>query len=112
MTDEHVSFDEFKKLKLLVAEVKEVRPHPNADRLLLLKVDAGAGEKQLVAGLRGHYDPDELVGRMIVIVDNLDPANIRGEESRGMLLAATDTGSGAVRLLLVDGQVPAGSPVS
>ena len=85
-----VSFDEFKKLDLRIARVVEARQHPNADKLILLQIDVGGGEhKQIIAGLRQWYEPEELVGKHIVVVNNLEPAMLRGEESNGMLLAAT-----------------------
>ena len=84
-----INYDHFSKLDLRIAKVLEARPHPNADKLLLLQVDVGDQQKQIVAGIRQHYQPEELVGRLIVIVNNLEPAMLRGESSNGMLLAAT-----------------------
>lgn len=84
-----ITYADFAKLELRVAKVLEARPHPNADRLLLLQVDVGDQQKQIVAGIRQHYEPDQLVGKLIVIVNNLEPAKLRGEDSNGMLLAAT-----------------------
>jgi methionyl-tRNA synthetase len=84
-----ITYADFAKLELRVAKVLEVRPHPNADRLLLIKVDVGDEQKQVVAGIRQHYSPEQLVGKLIVIVNNLEPAMLRGESSNGMLLAAT-----------------------
>jgi tRNA-binding protein len=84
-----ISYEDFAKLELRVARVLEARPHPNADRLLLLQVDAGDEQKQIVAGIRQHYTPEQLTGKLIVIVNNLQPAMLRGETSNGMLLAAT-----------------------
>src|SRR5688572_27874965 len=92
-----ITYDDFAKLDLRVAKVLSAREHPNADKLLLLQVQVGEVEKQIVAGIRGHYQPADLVGRQIVIVNNLAPAMLRGEESNGMLLAASDT-SGVVLL--------------
>jgi tRNA-binding protein len=90
-----VSFDEFARLDLRVAKITVAEPHPNADRLLRLQLDDGSGEaRQICAGIKGHYEPGELVGRLIVIVANLAPRKIRGEESRGMLLAASDAAKG------------------
>jgi methionyl-tRNA synthetase len=86
---ETITYDDFAKLELRVARVLEARPHPNADKLLLLQVDVGGEPKQIVAGIRAHYTPEDLVGRLIVVVNNLEPAMIRGETSNGMLLAAT-----------------------
>ena len=65
-------------------------PHPNADRLLVLRVDVGGEERQIVAGIRAHYDPATLVGRQVVVVANLEPATLRGVESQGMVLAASE----------------------
>ncbi len=84
-----ITYDDFAKLELRVAKVVEARPHPNADKLVLLQVDVGDQQKQIVAGIRQHYTPEQLVGKLIVIVDNLAPVMLRGETSNGMLLAAT-----------------------
>jgi methionine--tRNA ligase beta chain len=85
-----ITIEEFSKVELRVATIKAVEPHPNADRLLILKIDLGDEERQLVAGIRAHYTPEELVGKQIVVVVNLQPATLRGVESQGMLLAASD----------------------
>ncbi len=85
-----ITLEEFGKIELRVATIKAVEPHPNADRLLVLKIDLGTEERQLVAGIRAHYAPEELVGKQIVVVANLQPATLRGVESQGMLLAASD----------------------
>lgn len=85
-----IPYDHFARVDLRVARVLEARPHPNADKLLLLKIELADGEtRQIVAGIRQHYEPEALVGRRIVVVANLEPAIIRGETSQGMLLAAT-----------------------
>ena len=85
-----IAYDEFAKVELRVAKVLEARPHPNADKLLLLQIDVGEEQpKQIVAGLRQHYTPEQLEGKLIVVVNNLQPALLRGESSNGMLLAAT-----------------------
>ena len=106
-----ISISDFQKLDLVVGEVKECKDHPSADKLLLLQVDVGGAQKQLVAGIRGHYAPDELVGRSIVVVNNLEPVMLRGERSEGMLLAATDS-AGKVILLKPDRDIEAGSKIS
>lgn len=104
-----VSFEDFKKLELIVAQIKEVKDHPNADRLYVLKVDTGSGERQLVAGIRLAYSKEQLVGRRIVMINNLEPAIIRGEESQGMLLVASDTEG--MSILMTDRDVALGSIV-
>lgn len=82
--------DDFKKLELKVAEIKEVNDHPGADRLYVITIDVGARRKQIVAGIKSSYKKEDLVGRQIVVVDNLEPALLRGVESQAMLLAAQD----------------------
>jgi tRNA-binding protein len=84
-----ITYDDFAKLELRIAKVLEARAHPNADKLMLLQIDVGDTQKQIVAGIRQHYTPEQLVGRLIVVVNNLAPAMLRGETSNGMLLAAT-----------------------
>ena len=85
-----ISYDDFSKLDLRVATVVSAREHPNANKLLLFEIDVGGERKQIVAGIRGHYELDQLTGRQIVVINNLEPAMIRGEQSNGMLLAASD----------------------
>ncbi|MDD4939310.1 MAG: methionine--tRNA ligase subunit beta [Candidatus Omnitrophica bacterium] len=84
------SIEDFRKIELKVAKIKEVQEHPNADRLYVIIVDLGDKTKQIVAGIRGSYQKEELIGKQVVVVDNLDPAVLRGVESQGMLLAASD----------------------
>lgn len=112
MTSERavVTIDEFKRLDLRVARVVEARQHPNADKLIVLKVDVGDEIKQIVAGLKQWYAPEELVGKYVVVVNNLQPVKLRGEESNGMLLAATSDGD--VVILTTEKPVKPGSPVS
>jgi len=104
-----LSIEDFKKVELIVVQIKEIKEHPNADRLYVLKVDTGTEERQLVAGIRASYTKEELVGKKVVIVCNLEPATIRGEESQGMILAAAGE-NGAV-VLTPDRDVAAGSKI-
>ncbi len=91
--------DPFSKLDLRVAEILEVKNHPNADKLYLAHIDLGKmGKRVIVAGLKNHYTVGELTGKKIVVVTNLEPATIRGVKSTAMLLAATDS-DGVVSLL-------------
>ncbi len=85
-----ITIEDFKKIELKIAQVKEVKDHPNADKLYVLKIDVGGEERQIVAGVKKSYTKEQLMGRYVVVVTNLEPAVIRGEESRGMMLAATD----------------------
>ncbi len=90
--------DPFAKLNLKVAHISEVAPHPNADKLYVLQLDIGNDEKrQLVAGMKPYYKPEQLLGKHIIFISNLQPANIRGIDSNGMLLAGEK--DGIVRVL-------------
>ncbi|MDD2751747.1 MAG: methionine--tRNA ligase subunit beta [Candidatus Omnitrophica bacterium] len=85
-----ITIDDFRKLELRVAQIKEVIEHPNADKLYLLTLDLGDRQKQVVAGIRASYQKESLIGKLVVVVDNLEPALLRGVESQGMILAASD----------------------
>lgn len=104
------TIDEFKKLELRVAKIVEVNDHPNADKLYLIKVSLGDREKQLVAGIKISYSKEELLGKLVVIVDNLEPAVIRGEISQGMILAVKY--SQGIAVLSPDKEVELGNLVS
>ena len=108
-----ISYDDFAKLDLRVATVVECRPHANADKLLVLQIELAGGERrQICAGLRQHYPPEQLVGKQIVVVANLAPRQMRGEISNGMLLAATDPQTNRVIVVTPGEPVTAGSKVS
>ena len=107
---EVIDFSEWKKLDIRVGEVKAAEDHPNADKLTILRVDVGE-ERQIVAGLRGYYRSDELVGRKVVVFVNLRPAKLRGVESQGMVLAAVDPGLDIVSLLTIDQDTPNGAKI-
>lgn len=85
-----VTFEEFKKLELKVAKIKDVQDHPNAEKLYVIVIDLGDKTKQIVAGIKSFYSKEELLNKEIVVVDNLEPAILRGVESQAMLLAAQD----------------------
>ncbi|NOQ53722.1 MAG: class I tRNA ligase family protein, partial [Thermoplasmata archaeon] len=95
-------------LDMVIGRITSVKAHPDADRLWVMSVDLGPlGERTLVAGLRGHYELEELDGRLIVVVTNLVPAKLRGILSEGMLLAAED-GNEVVSLLQPAGEAEPG----
>ena len=90
---EEISIEDFARIDLRVARVVEASAIEGADRLLRLVVDLGGETRQLVAGIKKTYAPEALEGKHIIVVANLKPAQLRGVESRGMLLAAsTDEG--------------------
>ena len=104
-----VTYDDFAKLDLRVGKVLSCEPHPKADKLWVLQVDLGAEKRQILAGLREHVQPDQLVGRSIVVIANLAPRTIRGMESQGMVLAAE--GDGVIAPLVPSRDVPAGAGI-
>ena len=105
----NVPLEEFKKIQLKIAEIETVAPHPNADRLYVLGIKVGEVRKTIVAGIRKHYQEEELKGKKIVIVDNLEPAVIRGVESQGMMLAASHEET--LTLLVPERPIPDGAGV-
>src|ERR671928_1736143 len=111
-TNATIQYDDFAKLDLRVATVLECKPHANADKLLVLQIDLGNEKRQILAGIRQHYQPDQLVGKQIVVVANLAPRTMMGLTSQGMLLAATDAATGKVIVVTPGDQVGAGSKVS
>jgi methionyl-tRNA synthetase len=110
-TPSNINYDDFAKIDLRVATIVEARTHSNADKLLVLQIDLGGERRQICAGIRAYYQPEELVGKQIIVVANLEPRALRGETSQGMLLAATDTASGKIVLLGPIEPVAAGSKV-
>jgi len=107
---DYITIDEFSKIKLVVGKIIDVKDHPNADRLYILKVDLGNEVRQIVSGIKQWYKKEELLNKKIIIVYNLQPKNFRGVESQGMLLAAED-GDGNLSLLTVDKDIKDGSYV-
>ena len=107
---EVIDYSEWQKLDIRVGEVKAADDHPNADKLLILRVDVGE-PRQLVAGLKGYYNPDNLVGRKVVVFVNLKPVKLRGIESQGMVLAAVDETTDTVSLLTIDQDAPIGARI-
>lgn len=109
---ETITFDEFTKVQLRVGRVLEANDHPNADKLIVLKVDLGDEQRQLCAGLKGHYKCEDLVGRNLAIVTNLAPRMMRGIESNGMLLAAVTPDHSQVVVLTAEADIAPGSEVT
>ena len=104
-----VSIEEFKRLDLRVGRIVQAEEVPGADKLLKLLVNLGDRQVQLVAGIKRHYSPQELAGKLVAVVANLKPATIRGIRSEGMILAATD---GTLALLSPDKEVEPGTRIS
>ena len=111
-TTDTISFEDFAKIKLRVGKVIEAADHPNADKLLVLKVDLGDEQRQICAGIKGHYTPEQLVGMNLILVANLAPRRMRGLESQGMLLAASTPDHSKVIVLTTESDIAPGSVVS
>ena len=87
---QNISYADFEKLDLRVAKIVATEAIEASEKLIKISLDVGGESRQIVAGIRKYYSPEELVGKLIVIVANLEPRKLMGEESRGMLLAASD----------------------
>lgn len=104
-----ISFDDFKKVELRTARVLEAARVEGSEKLLKIKVSLGQEERQIIAGIGKAYDPAALVGKNIVVVANLEPRNLMGLESRGMLLAAS--GENGPAILVPEREIPPGTEV-
>ena len=104
-----VGFDDFSKMDIRIGKILSASEHPNADKLYVHRVDIGEKEIQLVAGIKNYYAADELTGKDIVVLTNLEPRTLRGIESQGMLLAAQSEET--ISVLSPDREMPAGSKV-
>jgi len=107
---EYVSFEEFQKIDLRVATITEAEKVKKTDKLIKLKIEIGNATKTIVAGVAEHYDSENLIGKQIVVVNNLQPTTIRGIESQGMLLAARENDQ--LTLLTTDNNINSGSKIS
>ena len=106
---EKISYDEFRRIKLKVATILKAESLEKSKNLIKLQIDIGEEKRQILAGIKKFYDPEELVGRQIVVIVNLEPATLMGEKSDGMLLAADIDGEPI--LLSTDKEVPPGTEI-
>lgn len=106
-----ITFEEFKKLDLRIAKVIEAERVKNSKNLLRLKIDIGEEKRQIVAGIARYYKPEDLIGKEIVVIANLEPKTMFGLESKGMLLAAEDEEQKIPVLLIPDKEVPPGTKI-
>ncbi|MEF9984144.1 MAG: methionine--tRNA ligase [Oscillospiraceae bacterium] len=105
-----IDFDDFMKVELRVAKVLECEPVPKADKLLQLQLDDGEKTRQVVSGIHTWYEPQDLIGKKVILVSNLKSAKLRGVLSEGMILAA-DVSENDVKVLFVDDSVPCGAKI-
>lgn len=108
---EHIPFADWQKMDLRVAKILSVEQHPNADKLYLLEVDLGSEKRKLVAGLKNHYKPEELKGKLCIVFCNLEPATIRGVKSEGMILASVSEDEKSVKIIQPEKNIELGSKV-
>ena len=101
-----ISIDDFDKVELVVGQILEAKKHPKAEKLLVFKVNIGSEVRQIVSGIAKFYDPNTLIGKKVVVVKNLKPIKLRGEESCGMLLCASNKEDTVLELLNVDSLNP------
>jgi len=106
-----ITIDDFAKVELRVGVVKSAEKIQGADKLLKVMVDIGDEVRQVLAGIALAYAPEQLVGRKVVVVTNLAPRKMRGQESNGMLLAASDGADGKPVLVTFAEDIPAGAKV-
>jgi methionine--tRNA ligase beta chain len=104
-----ISFDEFKKLDLRVAKVIRAEKIEGSKNLLRLEIDLGSEKRQIIAGISQFYEPEDLIGKEIVVVANLEPKKLMGIESQGMLLAAEKDGEPVI--LVPEKEVPPGTTI-
>jgi tRNA-binding protein len=104
-----ITYEDFKKLEIRTAKILDAKPHPNADRLYIVDIDLGTEKRQIVAGIRNHYEIGQLIGKNIAVITNLEPALIRGVESNGMLLAASNNTD--LSILTLDKDILPGSVI-
>ena len=112
MVEGIATFSDWEKIDLRVAEILKVEEIKGADKLYKLKIDLGTETRTLVAGIKQYYTKQELEGKRIIVFTNLEPKTLRGIESQGMLLAASNDDHSQVKLLQPDGAMPLGSVVS
>ena len=105
-----ITFDQFKAMDIRIGKIVSVEDHPKADRLYVVTVETGGQTKKMVAGVKEHYSKEELANRQVAVLNNLEPATIRGVESQGMILATKD--GEKLAILVPEKEVKTGSPVS
>jgi methionyl-tRNA synthetase len=108
---ENITFDHFKTMDLRVAEIKSCEDIEGADKIYKLTVDLGE-ERIIVSGIKQFYSKEELIGKKVVVVANLEPKTLRGVTSHGMLLAASTDDKSSLTIIIVDKDIPNGSKVS
>ena len=111
-TEELIDIEQFAKIKLRVAKIETAEALPKSKKLLKLQIDLGPlGKRQILAGIAQWHTPESLIGKKIVVVANLKPATLMGQQSQGMLLAAQSPDGTTLAILQPDVELPEGSEV-
>ena len=100
--EDEIDIEAFEKVKLVVGQIVEAKKHPKADKLLVFKIDIGTEVRQIVSGIAKFYNPEDLVGKKVIVVKNLKAIKLRGEESHGMLLCGSDEADSYLELVNID----------
>ena len=108
--EETINIDDFDKVKIRAGKVLACENHPDADKLLVFQVDFGNEKRQIVSGIKKHYKAEDLIGKTVIAVTNLEPVKLRGVESNGMILSAEDE-EGNLSVLTTLGDIEAGAGV-
>lgn len=109
---ENITFADFQKMDIRVGQIKAAEDVPGADKLYKLMVDIGGEERQMVAGIKPYYAKEELPGKKVLVLVNLEPKTIRGVESRGMVLCAHTEDKSQLVCTSVEKDIAVGSKVS
>ena len=93
MTEENkkITIDDFQKVEIRIGQIKSATPMTGSEKLLILKVDFGHEQRQIVSGIAKYYSPEDLLDKKVPFVTNLEPRKLMGYESHGMILAAKDS---------------------
>ncbi len=95
---------------MVVGEILECKKHENAKKLLVFQVNVGTEVKQIVSGIAEYYQPEELIGKKIIVVNNLKPVNLRGEKSNGMILSTEEKNN--IKVVEIDQNIAAGTEIA
>ncbi len=109
-TKDEIEFTDFTKLQMVVGEVLECSKHENAKKLLVFKVNVGTEIKQIVSGIAEFYEPEELIGKKVIVVNNLKPVKLRGEISKGMILSTEQ--NGVLKVVEIDQTINPGTEIA
>jgi methionyl-tRNA synthetase len=109
--EEYITIDDFEKIQLKLGKIIDCENHPKADKLLVLKIKIGEETRTVVSGIRKWYNPEDLIGKNVVVAYNLKPVKLRGIESKGMILAAQDS-TGNLSLLTTLEELEDGASIS